>query len=519
MARTLLRLVGAVCLLALGACAHRPPALLPAPPGPEFGSLVAADALVREGCYSCLKEALSTYERLAHDPAFPSARLRAAETAILVALREREIGLSLTDGSERAHALGASLPVPYDVSEYLTMLDVVPWKSGSIAQERLDELFGAYGIVKSKAPQWRQLLSRDNDTDPLRGALRVVVECTYRWLLTDREKPDPWKPQASTPPLLRFSAAICGGNDVPALTDLLEKDPRFTEIDLFLGQSAFGQGRLVDAESHMLPAWKRYPKLALAASLLGSIYMAMEDYDEGLGYYEQSLALLPGHRESLLGKMKLLSYVGRAEEAIGVANRMIELGTWYLGDAYYWRAWNRQRLKDYEGAWTDLQDAKKFLPTDGPVAKLTGLVALGRNELTRAEAEFRTAIRYNEKDSDARFYLASVLSTLKRWTESAECFAAAEPLYVKDAELLRAKIKEIAESRLGEARKAKLTASKERQVAATVLMQARSAFSAAAGYFNAGEFTKAQPLAERALEHPDLAESARKLLDRLPKAP
>jgi predicted Zn-dependent protease len=221
----------------------------------------------------------------------------------------------------------------------------------------------------------------------------------------------------------------------------------------------------------------------------------------------------------MLGQLKCLSYLGRGEDAIRVADTMLTLGTWYLGDAYYWRAWNRQRMQNFEGAWDDLQAAKRYLPMDGQVAKLTGLIALGRNDLARAEEEFQTAIRYNDTDSDARFYLGTALATAKKWKDSAESFAVAEGSYTRDQGALRDRISEIAASELDPVRKARLTSSKEKQILATRLQQARSAFSAAAGYFNVADFARALPLAERAREHPDLADSAAKLLDRMPKMP
>ncbi len=504
------------CLLILPSCATTRPRLLPAPHAPDFESFVSADALVREGCLACLYDALSVYERLAASPAFPSARLRAADTAILVALREREIGLDRSSVQAKAHALAASLPVPYDLSSHLAMLDVVPWKAGSTAKERQDEMLGAFRTLTWNQLAWRRILQRDDD-DLLRASLRLSLECTYRGGFTDPKAPEPWRPAEAAAPLLRFRAAFCLGSDTKPLTALLEANPRFTEIELLLGELSFGQGRLLEAERHMLAAFAAFPESALAASYLGSIYMTMEDFEAGLPYYQKAVALIPGHREALLGEMKLLSYLSRAEEAIRVADRMIELGTWYLGDAYYWRALNRLQLKDVETAWSDVLQAKKYLPTDGAVAKLTGQIALARNEPARAEEEFRIAIKYNDKDSDAWFYLGSVVSTFKRWKEAAGCFESAEPLYAKDESRLRAKVTEIAESKLPDERKARLTATKQRQIAATVLQQARSAFSAAAGYFNCGEFEKARLLAERAAANPDMADSAKKILERLPR--
>ena len=51
---------------------------------------------------------------------------------------------------------------------------------------------------------------------------------------------------------------------------------------------------------------------------------------------------------------------------------MITLGMYHIGDAYYWRAWNRYQVHDLPNAWTDVEEARKlkqqgpgaFLPTD-----------------------------------------------------------------------------------------------------------------------------------------------------------
>jgi hypothetical protein len=74
---------------------------------------------------------------------------------------------------------------------------------------------------------------------------------------------------------------------------------------------------------------------------------------------------------------------------------------------------------------------------DGQVAKLTGLIALGRNDLALAEEAFRTAVRHNDKDSDARFYLGTALAAAKKWKDSAESCAVAEGGYLGDQRALR----------------------------------------------------------------------------------
>ena len=56
----------------------------------------------------------------------------------------------------------------------------------------------------------------------------------------------------------------------------------------------------------------------------------------------------------MLGEARSLSYLGRAEAAIAVLDEMERLGTWYMGDMYYWRAWNRHRLGQDDAANDDV---------------------------------------------------------------------------------------------------------------------------------------------------------------------
>ena len=51
------------------------------------------------------------------------------------------------------------------------------------------------------------------------------------------------------------------------------------------------------------------------------------------------------------GKMQAQSYLMRHPDAIATATRLLELGTWHIADANYWRAWNRYHLKEYDTAW------------------------------------------------------------------------------------------------------------------------------------------------------------------------
>ena len=54
--------------------------------------------------------------------------------------------------------------------------------------------------------------------------------------------------------------------------------------------------------------------------------------------------------------------------------RILELGTWNIPDALYWRAWNRYQIKEYDPAWEDVENAIKGL-SNARVYMLAGLIS------------------------------------------------------------------------------------------------------------------------------------------------
>ena len=107
------------------------------------------------------------------------------------------------------------------------------------------------------------------------------------------------------------------------------------------------------------------------------------------------LTTQPTHRDALNGRMQALSYLLRHEDAVAAATRLLDLGTWHIADANYWRAWNRYHLKEYDAAWADVENATKGL-SNSRVYMLAGLIAYARKDLPIAVA----AIRYAPSSCD-----------------------------------------------------------------------------------------------------------------------
>jgi tetratricopeptide (TPR) repeat protein len=298
--------------------------------------------------------------------------------------------------------------------------------------------------------------------------------------------------------------------------------PRWAEADFFLGEAALGRLTVRPAEKHLVRALKGIPDLTAAEVTLGHVHLATEEFQLARDAYHRASASVPGQREAMLGEAKSLSFLGRHDDAIAILDEMERLGTWYMGETYYWRAWNRYRLKRYDAANDDVLASRSRLPMDGQVDKLAGFIALARNDVPRAEGEFRAAVTHIEgrggTDCEARYYLGSALVMQRKWAEAVPSFETAEPCYVRAQEALRARIKDIRSSDLPDDRQDVLVAAKEKDIAAARLQEARSAYNAGVALANLGEPQRARPFAERAAAHPDLAAQANAILERIGKS-
>ena len=483
-----------------------------------MADLARADALVRAGCYACLKDALAIYQRAAATGDAPAAGLRAIDTALLLALRERELGLGGGRALELAIDLASRQPVPFDIGVFRSVADVQPWHANGVPEERTDASLGPLRKLNTAWPRWREQLEHGAAHDVVRAYYLLSLDCAIRPILGDAGL-EPWKAPPGAPPILKFRAGICPlAFDEEAVGDLLEHDPRFAEAHFFLGQLAFSKGALRTAERHLVESLDALPELGAAWVTLGHVYLMMEDIDAASDAYRRAHAAIPGQRQAMLGEAKCLGYLGQHSEAVAILDDMERLGTWYMGETYYWRAWNRHRLKQYDAANDDVAAARSRLPMDGHVDKLAGFIALARNEVPRAEAEFRAAVGHIEgrggSDCDARYYLGSAQVLQRKWADAVPNFEAAEPCYVLTGTALRKRILDIRKSDLPDDRQDVLVAAKEKDIAAARLQEARSAFNAGAALANLGDLEKARPCAERAAAHPELAAQAKTILDR-----
>lgn len=477
-------------LVLTAACAARGPS-------PQvLADLANAESLFRNGCYACLKEAAALYRKHA-DP-------RAADVALLVAIRERELGIPV-----------AELP-PHPLREAAAL--VLGETSGLDPVQRA-ALMGGRPVTGPDHPT-RRALDPQFGIDLLATYIALAIDCESSRLIERVDLPGLTKTYAGVP-LMQFRLARCGRPaQAPELAALRHNDPRWadtlfwearhelvgsptTGIDFPKALGLFNEGR------------QAFPASLAMTMQWASVNMSAEEFAASLTGYDEVLAVYPDHRDALIGRATALSYLLRHPEAVAAASRVIDLGTYHIADALYWRAWNRYHLKEYEPAWEDVENAIKGL-SNSRVYMLAGLIAYARQALPTAEQRFDRAYEIDSSNCDATWMSGLVSIDREQLAVAAPKFTRAMSCFVRSAAALREDRARVATQIA--ARGTPATPREERQL--TRLQRdaenadersAQSAFNAAQCLARTGQTSQALTHVDVAMAHPRMKEKAEAL--------
>jgi len=456
-----LGLLWVACVL-LCACSARLPLASPDPPP------VDAQALIRRGCYSCLEAAFAAaVESGTHDTAF--------EAALLLTLRSKELGLAYVPWLERAHALMPSGPGWLDYVEMVASLPADPWSGDR------DDILAESSRHRRPRPvieTWRQQLTAGRGSSVFRAYLDLSLACGP-FLSGQRDTAtEAVLQQWSDVPVLLYRAGTCGQTSL--LHVLLENDPDFVEVHFELGRSALQRERPdhEEALNRFRSARAGFPASATIAASIGSIHQEREEWTDALDAYDATLALVPSHRDALLGKAISLSHLLRHDDAITSATRLLELGHWFVADAHYWRAWNEYRRGLIPAARADVDRAKALTP-NAPTLILSGVIGWRERRLESAEAELEAALNLDYGQCEAASYLGGVRAERQAWPESLAAFQHAEQCFDLSVVTRRTAIEELGAAQSSAAISRQIAAH-ERAIAEAEMRRAAAARSAAA---------------------------------------
>ena len=516
-------------VLLLAGCAP-PRVTRPTPaPTPE-ARLAAADSLVRVGCFDCLTAAFREYDTLRGTPRAPAATVDAAtagavRAALLLDLRERELGMSDDGYLARAKALvgnrddlGAQFSTAFD------MIDTIPWRG--VAD---DTQVAATARLFRNRDAWQPLFRSRAGESLFSAYLWLTIACaTGESARLMQTAPDDFSmPFAAfkDAPLLDYRFATCAGPRRPggpptavtadALVDLAKREPRFVELDYLLGIQAITRGDLDAADADLRRAYEWHPAWPAATIALANVALTAEDFDGALAFYEKTLELSSTHRDAELGRLRALSYLNRHDDAIAAADAILA-GHWNRGDALYWRAWNEMQLEHLDQAWADVEDAWKIW-IHADVAKLAGIIAYRRHELEASRGKFEISEKMNRADCETGFYLGLVDAELGIWQQTVDIFVATASCLEGSRQQIAQEIAKIQASNAAPDRKVKKIARREQQLAVETRRLATSWFNTAVGYFNLAQKAQARQYAEKVSDDEQFGARARELLGRLEK--
>jgi len=502
------RLAGAGALLVLfcASCAARQS---PSSQALEEG-LARAASLVQAGCYACLREAEALYGALAEQTSAAEAHMGRATAVLLLSARSRELGLDRWERQVEALVAALGRPDLLDTYRRVTAQIAPPIVVGT--PDELDAR--AARAQEARASEIdRDALARLAQHDPVAAHFLVLLACGERTALPVAAV-DALPAAIRSVPLVAYAAGACSPAYADALDDALRQEPRFAEARYHRGVQALGARAFGTADVELAAAVAAFPEAPAMHLARGHLHLQLQEFPTALEAFDGVLRVAGDHRGALLGRVEALSHMGRFTDAIAGADRLLDLGTWLLGDAYYWRAWNRRQLKQLEDAADDIESAKAFL-INADVPKLAGFIAYDRERYDEARAELETARERAAGDCDVPFALGLVYARLAREREGASAFGAAADCAAAAQQSLRERLAGIEATDLSGARRAAMRVRAEQALAGARRQEGLAAINAARLHGRSGNAAAARVLAERAAAWDAHREEAERLLERL----
>jgi hypothetical protein len=500
-----------VCLLVTGmaaaSCASAPPKASPL-------DLATADALVAEGCYDCLVEARDLYATAAIGRNRPVVLPRLFETTVLLGLRNKELALDATKPLAEATAIAAELPATYTGAEYLAIASaVLPDVQGTPHRE----------IAAIRRPSARQLVKWTTDlatgdaSSLFRRYLSASLDCTF-WQVNAADATVAAAPSAApapeAAPLLAFRRANCQTVDQVMLEGLVEAHPRFLEAGVMTGRVRSltpTSLEIANARKWLTASLEKWPQSPVVTYALGSLNQTVGDCRAAIGFYDDTIRLKPVHEDAHLGRLMCLSYTRQYDPAIAEATGMID-ARMNVGEALYWRAWNKREQGQLKEARLDSDRMKPLLRHDRSFL-LAGQIEHDLDDLAIADTDLRNAVRLSGgKNCVAHWYIALVQLKKQAWTPTAEGFVGAMKCYESALAETRVFLERMRiATNVDETFRAAQIAGFEAAIRDDESQVSASAFNAAANYARANNREKALEYCDLAAKDPQRAAQAGEL--------
>jgi tetratricopeptide (TPR) repeat protein len=424
-----MRRLGALILILSAGCASAPIKKT------DQASLVVAETRLLEGCYTCLLEAREVFTRVAVAKARPLLVARLFEVHVLIGMREREMAMDSSEAFAKARALIAELPPTYAGAQYLEIAEMLP--PDFMGTPRTESSpFQRGGPSAARFAELKQGLTVGEGSAPFRAYLSASLDCLPSGARGREAQSAPSAIPSGTSPLVKYRLATCPNNRTLALQELLTATPTIVEAGLFLSrQPTFNitATYVKNMRTWLMAAYGAFPRSPAVTYGLGMLSQTVGDCKTAIRFYEDTIALKDRHEDAALQRVVCLAHLGQYVPAIEAATRIIDRGYYNLPDAFYWRAWNRHRRLELPEARADIDRALSLL-FNSRVLTLGGMIKYDQDDLVKAEADLKEAVRIDSAQCVAHWYLGLVNFKKGVWPETASRFGTCATCYEKSAD-------------------------------------------------------------------------------------
>jgi tetratricopeptide (TPR) repeat protein len=498
--------------LATAACASAPVALDPA----AADERTLAAVRLEEGCHDCLQDARRLLARQLSGRDSVAIAQQIFEIDLLLVLRAKELGIDHASALEQARISAERAGGGAAHNRLLRIVTDVAPDIFSVPVARFDTLRARQRGLLGRASGELEWVMEQPLTPLVRDYLAITLSCGSSTGLDERLIQHISGGAPVLQPILEYRRAVCTPDNARMMRQLRAVVPRFTETSFFLAIFAsriadqVGEGSEGELLDEML---SHFPGSLSAHYLRGTIHSATGGCETGLTNFDAVLAVQPGHDDAILGRAVCMTRLKRHDEAITIATSLIVAKSARAADAFYWRAQNHRFRGELPRAREDADSAVALKPAM-EVLTLAGMIRYELEELEIAQGLFNRA-RALPKGSEncvAIWYIGRIELDRKSWPAAVAAFESSMSCFdssVQKAETEIAKVR--GNPDLNAAFKEFRIAALQQYAADGRSQYYASAFNAAGGEAQQGNFPRARELADIAARDQELTSAVAQL--------
>jgi len=240
--------------------------------------------------------------------------------------------------------------------------------------------------------------------------------------------------------------------------------PDFIELLLRRGDRFFNTGKLKKAEEYYLRVLEQNEKIPFALTGMGKIYLHYELYSKSLELYSRADDIAPLYYMNLFGKAVCLSQLGEHLRSVDVLNKMIDNDLPYLGEVYYYRAFNYFILKEYNLVEFSLKSSEKFIPDSVELNTLFGMFYYETKRFNESRTYFKKVVKKNKQYPRPYYYLGYLETHDNKIDVALGNFSLAAKYYLEMIKTNIRNINELKNQDLSEARRKVIRSAKVKRV-------------------------------------------------------